>query len=172
MTARRTLAGAGGAKVQSTIFDRYKHYRKAHSKGELMPSFGKLIEYVLPAGPRVRVDSGYVRGGEVSQHYDSLLAKVICWGETRDEAIRRMSEALSEFHVIGVDTCIPFHNRMLDDADFKAGNYNIRTAEQKLKQGFMDKPDPKFAAVLAFALEHSGAKPPTGNGSNSLVYLV
>jgi acetyl/propionyl-CoA carboxylase alpha subunit len=73
-----------------------------------LPSIGKLTAFSVPIGPGVRVDTGYEAGQEVTQFYDSLLAKLIVWGETREAAIRRLRSALLDFHVLGVKTNISF----------------------------------------------------------------
>jgi acetyl/propionyl-CoA carboxylase alpha subunit len=62
----------------------------------------------------VRLDSGVNDGYEVTPYYDSMLAKLICWGESRGEAILRMRRALSEYRIMGVNTNIPFHQTLLD----------------------------------------------------------
>ena len=69
----------------------------------------------------VRVDTGVYEGFEVTPFYDSMIAKVICWGDTRGEAVMRMRRALSEFRVMGVKTNIPFHVKLVDSARFQAG---------------------------------------------------
>ena len=84
-----------------------------------LPQAGRLLLYREPPG--VRVDSGIVEGGEVSVHYDPMLAKVIASGETRDQAIARISAALRAYPILGIRTNIPFVLRILDDARFRAG---------------------------------------------------
>lgn len=69
-------------------------------------------------------------GSEVGLHYDSLLGKLIAWGETRDRAIRRMERALSELVIVGVLTSQPFHRRVMADASFRAGDYDIDYLER------------------------------------------
>jgi acetyl-CoA carboxylase biotin carboxylase subunit len=88
------------------------------------PSTGTLQVYVLPQGPRVRVDNGFRAGDPVSVHYDPLLAKVITYGRTRQEAIETMRRALAEFIVAGVRTTIPFCQFVLSHEEFRAGNFD------------------------------------------------
>src|SRR6202022_730968 len=74
-----------------------------------MPSPGTITEYREPGGPGIRVDAGAGRGTTISEFYDSLVAKLICYGADRTEAIRRMRRALDEYRLEGVATTIPFH---------------------------------------------------------------
>ncbi len=82
---------------------------------DFRPQTGIIEEYLPPSGPGVRVDSHLYRGYEVPPHYDSLLAKLIVWAPTRDEAIARGQRALVEFVIEGVPTTIPFHLRLLEN---------------------------------------------------------
>jgi acetyl-CoA carboxylase, biotin carboxylase subunit len=74
----------------------------------------------------VRVDSHLEPGYEVPPFYDSLLAKLVCWGVDRDEAVQRMLRALSELRIDGVTTTAPFHRQLLSHDDFRTGNFNTR----------------------------------------------
>lgn len=91
-----------------------------------MPSPGKVEGYLPPGGHGVRVDSAVYPGCEISPFYDSMIAKLIVWGRDRDEALRRMKRALSEFVIEGVKTTIPFHLMLLDHPAFKAGHFNTK----------------------------------------------
>lgn len=86
-----------------------------------MPSIGTLHRYVPPTGPNVRVDSGVTEGGEVTVHYDSMLAKLIVWGASREEARRRVAWALDHYVVLGVKTNIEFLRDLIDHPDFRSG---------------------------------------------------
>jgi len=88
---------------------------------EFMPSTGVIGVYEPPAGPNVRVDSGVVAGSEVSVYYDPMLAKLIVWGRTRNEAIARMDRALSRYVILGVTTNIAFLREVINHAAFRAG---------------------------------------------------
>jgi acetyl-CoA carboxylase biotin carboxylase subunit len=90
-----------------------------------VPSPGKITELYIPGGPGVRVDTAIYCGYNVSSHYDPLLAKVIVKGETRAEAITRMTRVLEEFHIVGVKTNKPLLLEIMKDHDFIAGNVNI-----------------------------------------------
>ena len=87
------------------------------------PSIGKVETLLFPGGPGVRVDSHLYTGYQIPPHYDSLIAKIIVWAPTREEAIRRMERALSETVIEGpgLKTTIPFHQKVLQNAFFRRG---------------------------------------------------
>ncbi len=99
-----------------------------------MPSPGKINSYHPPGGPGIRVDTHIYQGYTVPPHYDSMVAKVIAYGDTRDQAIRRMRIALSEMGIEGIKTNIPLHMELLHDAHFIEGGTSIHYLEQKLAQ--------------------------------------
>jgi len=98
------------------------------------PSPGRITSYHPPGGPGIRVDSHVYHGYTVPPHYDSMVGKVIAYGATRDQAIRRMRIALSEMVVEGIQTNIPLHQELLTDARFVRGGTSIHYLEQKLAQ--------------------------------------
>ncbi len=98
---------------------------------QFLPSTGRLAVYDPPEGPRVRVDNGVRQGDRVEVFYDPLLAKVITWGATRQEAIASMLRALGEFRVMGVSTTIPFCQFVLSDTEFQAGRYTTSFVEER-----------------------------------------
>lgn len=91
-----------------------------------MPSAGKIEMYLPPGGPGVRVDSAAYPGYVIPPYYDSMIAKVITYGNNREEAIARMKRALSEFVIEGVHTTIPFHIQLLDHERFVDGQFNTK----------------------------------------------
>ncbi len=93
------------------------------SKG-FMPSIGPLLGFAMPVGPGIRVDTGYAEGGEISRFYDSLVAKVIAHGSTREAARMRLIGALEDTHILGVRTNIPSILNILKDKDFQAGRFD------------------------------------------------
>jgi len=99
------------------------------------PSPGAITEYYPPGGSGVRVDSGVYGGWRVPANYDSLIAKVIVHGATREEALRRMDRALDEFIVGGIRTNIPLHKRLLREPDVIAGTMSTRTVERVIAAG-------------------------------------
>ena len=95
-----------------------------------MPSPGRIGFYLPPGGPGVRVDSGAYPQYLISPHYDSMVAKLIVWAPTREEAIARGRRALNEFMVEGVKTTIPFHLKLLDHPIFNKGTFDIKFLEE------------------------------------------
>ena len=93
---------------------------------KFMPSPGKVNMYLPPGGLGVRVDSSVYPGYVISPFYDSMVAKLITYGATRDEAIARMKRALSEFIIEGVKTTIPFHEKLLNHEKFVEGDFNTK----------------------------------------------
>jgi acetyl-CoA carboxylase biotin carboxylase subunit len=101
------------------------------------PSPGKIVSWHAPGGPGIRVDSHAYAGYYVPPNYDSMIGKLIAYGPTREQAIKRMQIALSEMVVEGILTNIPLHRELMVDARFIEGGTNIHYLEQKLA----DKPD-------------------------------
>jgi len=95
-----------------------------------LPSTGTIRHLQLPGGPGVRWDGGIAAGYEVGLHYDPLLGKLIVHGHDRSVALSRLRRALDELVVDGVETCIPFHRRLLDEEDFRTGALSIRFLEE------------------------------------------
>ncbi|MBX9882621.1 MAG: acetyl-CoA carboxylase biotin carboxylase subunit [Sphingomonas sp.] len=93
------------------------------------PSPGLVKAYHAPGGMNVRVDSGLYAGYRVPPYYDSMIAKLIVWGHTREGALKRLRRALKEFVVEGVTTTIPLHQALLDDPQFQQGDYTIKWLE-------------------------------------------
>ncbi len=94
------------------------------------PSPGLVSVFHPPGGLGVRVDSALYAGYRVPPHYDSLIAKLITFGKTREEAIARMKRALREFVISGIKTTIPLHQRILENPEFVAGDYTIHWLEK------------------------------------------
>lgn len=94
-----------------------------------MPSPGKIDLYLAPGGFGVRVDGAAYQGYSIPPFYDSMVAKLITFGKTREEAISRMKRALGEFAVEGVHTTIPFHSRMMEHPVFVEGDFNTNFLE-------------------------------------------
>ena len=96
------------------------------------PSPGKITSFHMPGGPGIRVDSHAYSGYTVPPHYDSLIGKIIAYGENRNQAIARMCIALSETAIEGIKTNIPLHQELLGDAGFLRGGTNIHYLEERL----------------------------------------
>jgi len=122
-----------------------------------VPSTGRITHTLLPTGPGVRVDTGVYIGFEVSPYYDSLISKLIVWGETRGEAILRMRRALEEYKILGVHNNIPFHQRLMDSHRFMGGQYDTRFVEERFSIEEADEwveSRPDIAAILATLVAH------------------
>ena len=96
------------------------------------PAPGTIGSYHEPSGPGVRVDSGVVPNYTVPQAYDPMVAKLLTYGATREEARRRMMRALDEYEIEGIRTTIPFHRLMLADERFATGAYHTGTVEREM----------------------------------------
>jgi acetyl/propionyl-CoA carboxylase alpha subunit len=122
-----------------------------------LPSTGRITHSLLPTGPGVRVDTGVYPGFEVSPYYDSLISKLIVWGETRAEAILRMRRALEEYKIVGVRTNIPFHQHLMDSHRFMGGQFDTRFVEERFS---MNDPEDdlqeraEMAAIIATLVAH------------------
>ena len=131
---------------------------------KFIPNPKRISRWVAPAGPGVRVDSGFGPGSDVPPNYDSLVAKLIVLGGDRADAIARASRALREFVVVGPATTIPYHRAILENADFRSGNLSTRFIEdhpqlidqaKKLAEDvspFDYGPDPRHVAAAAAAV--------------------
>lgn len=119
-----------------------------------LPATGKLTTMSTPTGPGVRVDTGVYTGAEITPYYDSMIAKLICYGKNRGEAILRMRRALREYHIMGVMTSIPFHLHMMENVPFMGGNFDTNFVEQEFNMRDVEAHDELEAAVLATVLSH------------------
>lgn len=106
----------------------------AEDSTSFIPSPGKVTGYHAPGGWGVRVDSHMYHGYTVPPHYDSLVAKLIVYGDTRDECLARVERALGEYVIDGISTTIPLHQRLVNEIDIKSGDYTIHWLEKKLKE--------------------------------------
>src|SRR6266849_10434140 len=104
----------------------------AESPEDFRPSPGRISEYHAPGGLGVRVDSALYQGYEVPPFYDSLIAKLIVHGATREECVMRLRWALAEYVIGGIETTLPLHQRLVDDPEFRRGAYDIHWLERFL----------------------------------------
>ena len=104
----------------------------AENSETFLPSPGQITQYHQPGGPGIRVDSHIFNNYKVPPYYDSMIAKVIAYGENRDQAIQRMSGALREMIVEGIDTNISLQQRLVDDAAFRQRALDIHYLERQL----------------------------------------
>jgi len=128
--------------------DPYNHF---------MPSTGRLALIIPPSGPGVRVDTGVYPGFEISPYYDSMISKLLVWGETRGEAVLRMRRALEEYKILGVKTNIPFHQTLMDSTRFMAGQFDTRFIEERFSMEDAEEGrarQPMIAAILGTLVAH------------------
>ncbi|MCK4707898.1 MAG: acetyl-CoA carboxylase biotin carboxylase subunit, partial [Gammaproteobacteria bacterium] len=104
----------------------------AEDSKTFMPSPGKITSYHAPGGPGVRMDTHIYNGYSVPPHYDSMIGKLITFGDTRESAIARMSGALSEIVIEGIRSNINLQRDIISDGNFAAGGTDIHYLEKKL----------------------------------------
>jgi acetyl-CoA carboxylase biotin carboxylase subunit len=124
-----------------------------------LPSTGRISNYISPSGPGVRVDSGFDNGSEITVHYDPLIAKLICWSDTRNSVIDRMLRALSEYVIGGLITNISFLKIIIAHPSFRKGEFDINFLNDEFMNKFnelknnkdnqeIEKVSAIFAAIL------------------------
>ena len=119
-----------------------------------LPAPGRITQWQIPTGPGVRVDAGFRNGDTIGGNFDSLLAKLIVTGSTREEAVQRARRALAEFNVGGLATALPFHRAIMDDPAFTE-NFSIYTSyiENEFKNEI-----PPFAQSASESQTHAAAE--------------
>ena len=121
-----------------------------------MPSTGRLLKYIAPEGEGVRVDTGVYEGGEVSMYYDPMIAKLITYGETREQATARMVDALDGYYIRGVNHNISFLNALMVHPRFVAGNLTTNFIAEEYPDGFsadlVPQDEPAITALVAAAV--------------------
>jgi len=113
-----------------------------------LPDIGKLRKLRFPGGPGIRVDAGYEEGMEIPVEYDPLIAKLICHGATRDDAIARMHRAIKEFNIEGVQNTLQFGRFVMEDSDFRKGKFDTTFVSQKLPE-ILNSPVEDDVAIVA-----------------------
>ena len=126
---------AAGQKLRKKEFKPRGHAIECRINAEdpehdFRPSPGEITSFHLPGGFGVRVDTHCYEHYRIPPFYDSLIAKLIVFAPTRDEAIRKMSGALEEFTVEGIHTTIPFHRRVMKEDIFKSGHFDTSYVEK------------------------------------------
>ena len=132
------------------------------------PSPGLITRLQVPAGPGIRRDSGVYEGWSIPLEYDPLISKLAVWGMDRKEAVARMSRALAEYEIVGVQTNVPFFRRLLEHEDFLEGRLDTGFIDRVLAAGLMAEEghseDDERVAILAAALhaqrEQGSSSPP------------
>ena len=123
LTIRQADVGVNGWSIECRI-------NAADPENNFMPSPGEITSLTLPSGPGVRMDTHIHTGYIVTPFYDSLVGKLVVWAQDREHAIRRMSRALDEFEVEGIHVTVPFHRRVMAEADFISGNFDTHFLER------------------------------------------
>ena len=124
-----------------------------------LPDVGKIIRYVRPQGPGVRLDDGYEEGMDIPIYYDPMIAKLVVYGSTREEAIQRMTRAIDEYIIIGPKTTLPFCRFTMEHDAFRSGHFDTHfiakyfTPEQMNPAG--DEEEALIAGLVAAHLHES-----------------
>jgi acetyl-CoA carboxylase biotin carboxylase subunit len=136
-----------------------------------MPAPGRITHLRAPAGPGIRDDSGVAAGFEVPIYYDSMISKLVAWGEDRPQAIARLRRALAEYEVRGIKTTLPFFRWLVDTGDFQAARFDTTSLDAELAgrhgQPFVEAAPIEDVAVLAAAVDafHAARRAAPGHGS-------
>lgn len=131
---REQIKIASGVMISGRNHEPNKHAVECRINAEdpyhnFRPCPGKITAFHAPGGHGVRIDTHVYAGYTIPSNYDSMIAKLICTGRNREQAIERMKRALDEFIIEGVQTTIPFHRQLMDHPDFVAGNYTTKFME-------------------------------------------
>ena len=133
-----------------------------------MPSPGRIGALYEPGGPGVRVDSGVAEGFEIPIFYDPMIAKLITWGRDRDQAIRRMVRALTDYKILGVKNNIPFLLATLKHPSFLKGDFHTGFIDENMdlfdQRG---ENDPERAAIVAALMEYTSKAEAAHNGQHA-----
>ena len=127
---------------------------------DFLPDIGKLVRYVRPQGPGVRVDDGFEEGMDIPIYYDPMIAKLITWGENREQSIQRMIRAIDEYIIVGCETTLPFGKFVMQHEAFVSGNFDTRFVKhfftpEKLT-ATINEAEAEAAAVVAYFLQNEG----------------
>ncbi|MFB6185256.1 MAG: biotin/lipoyl-containing protein, partial [Halobacteriaceae archaeon] len=105
-----------------------------NAMNDFSPATGTLETYNPPGGIGIRLDDAITEGDEISGDYDSMIAKLIVWGESRNECLSRSKRALTEYDIEGLYTVIPFHQLMIRDETFRSGEHTTKYLDEELDQ--------------------------------------
>ena len=140
-------------------------------KNNFLPDIGKLITYRRPQGPGVRLDDGYEEGMDIPIYYDPMIGKLITKGATRKEAIDRMTRAIDEFQINGIETTLSFCKYAINHEAFVSGNFDTKFVENHFTPSVLDQgneEEEKIAAILAtLALSETKSKNKSSNKSSN-----
>jgi propionyl-CoA carboxylase alpha chain len=121
---------------------------------DFLPSVGNLETYQLPVGEGVRVDNGFVKGMDIPIYYDPMLSKLITYGQTREEAIELMLEAINNYKVKGVQTTLPFGSFVFAHEAFRSGNFDTHFVKNYYAPEMIHEAKAKMAEVAALMALH------------------
>lgn len=114
-----------------------------------LPDTGKLEMYLPPKGPGIRVDDGYEEGMDIPVFYDSMIAKLVAYAATRDEAIDRLCRAIDEYYIKGIQTTLSFGKWAVQTEPFRSGNFDTKFIEKYFKPEYLDTDDAEAEEVAA-----------------------
>jgi len=117
-----------------------------------LPDIGKLKTYQRPQGHGIRVDDGFEQGMEIPFYYDPMIAKLICHGENRKEAINKMIRAIGEYEITGLETTLGFCNYVMTHDAFRSGNFDTNFVETHFKPSLLQRPADECEALIAALL--------------------
>ena len=123
-----------------------------------LPSPGLIDYYRAAGGPGVREDTGIYEGYEIPIYYDPIISKLITWGRDRNEAVERMSRALSEYVIMGIKTTIPFHQRVMRSEAFREGRLSTEFIDKILEPEAPPPVEVDEIAVVAAVLDVESRK--------------
>jgi acetyl-CoA carboxylase biotin carboxylase subunit len=121
-------------------------------RNNFLPDIGRLTTYRRPQGPGVRVDDGFEEGMDIPIYYDPMIAKLVTYGQNREEAIARMIRAIAEYHITGVENTLAFGSFVMQHPAFRSGNFDTNFIEQHFKPEYLDAQPPEAAQQLAAVL--------------------
>lgn len=128
---------------------------------QFLPSIGKILAYERPTGPGVRLDDGYEAGMEIPIYYDPMIAKLIAYGRTRDEAINRMHKAIEDYRIEGVATTLPFGKFAMEHPAFRSGDFDTGFIKNYFTPEALEaqrKEEGEIAALIAAQLYHENER--------------
>jgi propionyl-CoA carboxylase alpha chain len=128
---------------------------------QFLPSIGKILAYERPTGPGVRLDDGYEAGMEIPIYYDPMIAKLIAYGRTRDEAINRMHKAIEDYRIEGLATTLPFGKFAMEHPAFRSGDFDTGFIKNYFTPEALEaqrREEGEIAALIAAQLYHENQR--------------
>ncbi|MCW3126706.1 MAG: accC [Bacteroidetes bacterium] len=119
-----------------------------------LPDIGRLLDYVKPEGPGIRVDDGFEAGMDIPIYYDPMIAKLVAWGKDRTEAIDRMLRAINEYKITGVKNTLKFGAFVITHPDFVSGKFDTHFVAKHFKPEYLKKEDAAEMEIAALVAAH------------------